>query len=310
VRNGSTVIQLGVIGNDMVDTADAETAHGSIVKIRHQIDPPHMDYKQRIVIRLKLGTLGIEEDPMKRFLFLFAIALTLLILLSGCAQKTEKVRVATDATWPPFESVNEETKEIEGFDIDLLNAIAEKADLEIEFINVGFDPLLAGMAQCQYDAAISAMTITEERKQKMLFSDPYFEAGQIVTVRIDNTDITSKDALAGKVAGAQLGTTGAIEIEQMDNVTLKTYDDIGLAFQDLMNGQIDAVVADNPLALEYVGKNPDKLKTAGDVFTDESYGIAVCKDEEELLAKINAGLKAVKTEGTVEELIEKWLSNQ
>ncbi len=244
---------------------------------------------------------------MKRFLFLCSIGLTLLILLSACAQKTESVRVATDATWPPFEYVNEDTKEIEGFDIDLLNAIAEKADLEIEFINVGFDPLLAGMAQCQYDAAISAMTITEERKQKMLFSDPYFEAGQIVTVRIDETDITSEDALAGKVAGAQIGTTGAIEIEQMDDVTLKTYDDIGLAYQDLMNGQIDAVVADNPLALEYVGKNPDKLKTVGDVFTDESYGIAVCKNEEELLAKINAGLEAVKAEGTIEELIAKWL---
>lgn len=244
---------------------------------------------------------------MKRLVLYGLIGLTLLMLLPGCAQKTEKIRVATDATWPPFESISEETKEIEGFDIDLFNAIAEKAGLEIEFINVAFDPLLAGIAQCQYDAAISAMTITEERKQKMLFSDPYFEAGQIVTVRADNTDITGKDTLAGKTAGAQLGTTGAIEIGQMDGVTLKTYDDIGLAYQDLMNGQIDAVIADNPLALEYVGKNPDKLKAVGSVFTDESYGIAVCRNEVELLAKINAGLKAVKAEGTIDELIEKWL---
>ncbi|MBE9513615.1 MAG: basic amino acid ABC transporter substrate-binding protein [Dehalococcoidia bacterium] len=244
---------------------------------------------------------------MKRSYLYGLIGLTLLLLLPGCAQKTGKVLVATDATWPPFEYINEETKEIEGFDIDLLNAVAEKAGLEIEFINVGFDPLLAGIAQCQYDAAISSITITEDRKQAMLFSDPYFEAGQLVTVRIDNTDITGIDALAGKVAGAQIGTTGSIEIEQMDDVTLKTYDDIGLAYQDLMNGQIDAVIADNPLALEYVGKNPDKLKAVGGVFTDESYGIAVCKDNEELLAKINAGLKAVKAEGTIEELIDKWL---
>jgi len=232
------------------------------------------------------------------------------LVLSGCGSKPTKILIATDATWPPFESVNEQTKEVEGFDIDLMTAIAERAGLEIEFVNVAWDPLLAGMAQCQYDAAISAMTITEERKEKFLFSDPYFGAGQIVTVHIDNTDITNKDALAGKVVGAQIGTTGSFEVEKIEGATLKTYDDIGLAMQDLMNRQIDAVVADNPLALGYVGENPDKLKTVGEVFTDENYGIAVCKTNPDLLEKINAGLKAVKEEGLIEQLIEKWLSSQ
>ena len=245
---------------------------------------------------------------MRRLFLHVLIGLMLFsLVLTGCAPKTTKVIVATDATWPPFESINEQTKEIEGFDIDLMTAIAEKAGLEIEFMNVAWDPLLAGIAQCQYDAAISAMTITEERKKQFLFSDPYFEAGQIVTVRIDNTDITSKDDLSGKVAGAQIGTTGSFEIEKIAGATLKTYDDIGLAYQDLMNGQIDAVVADNPLALGYVGENPDKLKAVGGVFTEESYGIAVCKTKEDLVAKINEGLKAVKAEGLIEELVEKWL---
>jgi len=245
---------------------------------------------------------------MKRLFWYVLTGLTLFsLVLTGCAQETAKVRIATDATWPPFESVNEQTKEIEGFDIDLIKAIAEKAGLEIEIVNVAWDPLLAGIAQCQYDAAISAMTITEERKKEFLFSDPYFAAGQIVTVRIDNTDITGKDDLEGKVVGAQIGTTGSFEVEKIEGATLKTYDDIGLAFQDLMNGQIDAVIADNPLAWEYEGKNPDKLKTVGEVFTSEFYGIAVCKTEADLLEKINAGLKAVKEEGLIDELIEKWL---
>ncbi len=244
---------------------------------------------------------------MKHRLWYLLIGLALIsLVLSGCAQKT-KVVIATDATWPPFESINEQTKEIEGFDIDLMTAIAEEAGLEIEFMNVAWDPLLAGMAQCQYDAAISAMTITEERAKQFLFSDPYFEAGQIVTVFIDNTDITDKDALSGKVAGAQIGTTGSFEVEKIIGAELKTYDDIGLAFQDLMNGQIDAVVADNPLALGYVNKYPDKLKTAGEVFTEESYGIAISKDREDLLEKINAGLQAVKEKGLIEELAKKWL---
>jgi len=247
---------------------------------------------------------------MKRPFWYVLLGLLLFsLVLSGCGQKPSAIRVATDATWPPFEYVNEQTKEIEGFDIDLLTAIAEKVGLEIEFINVGWDPLLAGVAQCQYDAAISSITITEERQKQMLFSDPYFEAGQIVTVRIDNTDITNKDALVGKVAGAQIGTTGSFEVEKIQGATLKTYDDIGLAYQDLINGQIDAVVADNPLALGYVGKNPDKLKTVGDVFTEETYGIAVCKTKEDLLAKINEGLKRVKEEGLIEKLVEKWLSS-
>jgi len=96
-------------------------------------------------------------------------------------------------------------------------------------------------------------------------------------------------------------------VEKIAGATLKTYDDIGLAFQDLMNRQIDAIVADNPLALGYVGANPDKLKTAGEVFTEENYGIAVCKTKADLVTKINAGLKAVKQEGLIEELVEKWL---
>ena len=88
---------------------------------------------------------------------------------------------------------------------------------------------------------------------------------------------------------------------------LKTYDDIGLAFQDLMNGQINAVVCDNPVALGYVGTNPAKLKTAGGVFTDENYGIAVAKGKTDLLNKINAGIKAIKDEGLINQYSQKWL---
>jgi ABC-type amino acid transport substrate-binding protein len=248
---------------------------------------------------------------MKRILWFSLLGLLLAALLLPACTATPggatKIRVATDATWPPFEYVNEQTKQIEGFDIDLLNGVAKKAGLEVEYINVGFDPLLAGIAQCQYDAAISSITITEDRAKEMLFSDPYFAAGQIVTVRLDETAIKSKDNLSGKTVGAQIGTTGAIEIGKIPGATLKTYDDIGLAFQDLMNKQIDAVVADNPLALGYVGENEDKLKTAGNIFTEENYGIAICKSKADLVSKINAGLKAVKKDGLIDELTKKWL---
>lgn len=246
---------------------------------------------------------------MRKLFLVVLIGVLLISILPGCGQETLKVRIATDATWPNFEYVDTETMEIVGFDIDLIKAIAEEADLEIEIIDVAWDALLAGMAQCQYDAAISAMTITEERQQAMLFSEPYYEAGQLVTVGVDNTDIMSKDDLAGKTVGAQIGTTGSFEVEKIAGATLKTYDDIGLAMQDLINGQIDAVIADNHLAIGYANKNPDKLKTVGEVFTSESYGIAVCKSKPELLDRINEGLAKVKDQGLIEELTLKWLAD-
>lgn len=240
---------------------------------------------------------------------LFVVLLLASLVLAACGGGQQaKVVVATDATWPPFEQVDETSKAIVGFDIDLMNAIAEEAGFEVEYSNVPWDSLLAGMAQCQYDAAISAMTITPERAEQFAFSDPYFAAGQVVTVRMDNTDITGKDSLAGKVVGVQLGTTGDIEAQKITGASVKNYDDIGFAFQDLMNGQIDAVIADNPLALGYVGQNPDKIKTVGEVFTDEFYGVAVCKDKTDLVAQINKGLAAVKAKGLVEELTAKWIS--
>jgi len=245
---------------------------------------------------------------MKKILLVVLIGIVLISVLSGCGQTTLKVRIATDATWPPFEYVDEQTMDIVGFDIDLIKAIADEAGLDIEIVNVSWDPLLAGMAQCQYDAAISAMTITDERKEVMLFSSPYFEAGQLVTVRFGNTDIASKEDLGGKTVGAQIGTTGSFEVGKIAGATLKTYDDIGLAMQDLMNGQIDAIISDNPLAMGYANANPDKLKTVGAVFTSEYYGIAVCNTETELLERINEGLAKVKAKGLIDELILKWLA--
>jgi polar amino acid transport system substrate-binding protein len=229
-------------------------------------------------------------------------------VLPSCTQKsTTTVRVATDATGPPFESVNQQTKQIEGFDIDLLNAIAEKENLKIEYINVAFDALLAGVTQDQYDAAISSISITAERQKEMLFSDPYFTTGQIVAVSKDNTFITGKDSLSGKKVGVQLDTTGATDVANISGAILQTYDNIDSAFQDLMNGRLDAVVADEPLVLSYVDKNPTKLKTAGPVFSVDNYGIAVSKGKTGLLNEINDGLKKVEAEGLIDSLSKKWL---
>lgn len=233
------------------------------------------------------------------------------ILLSACGQSSAgTIKVATDATFPPFEIVDEKTNELTGFDVELMKAIADKAGLKIEFVNTPFDSVIAGVTNCTYDVAIAAISASDERKVVMNFSDPYINAGQIVVIRKDETGITSKDDLAGKTVAAQLGTTGEIEAKKIPNVTYKPYDSYELAFLDLSNNQIDAVIADYPTALAYIGKNPETLTTTGSVFTDESYAIAFCKTKTDLLDKVNAGLKAVIADGTVTALEQKWLAGQ
>lgn len=231
------------------------------------------------------------------------------LLLTACGgQTSSKIRVATNAEFAPFEYVDENSKQIVGFDIDLINAVAKKAGYEIEVVNTGFDAMLAGLTECQYDAAIAAISITPERQAQMLFSDPYINAGQIIVVRKGDTSITSTADLAGKTVGAQTATTGADMASKMEGVTLKTYDSYELALLDLGNKQIDAVVLDYPVAIGYIAKNPDKFMTTGDVLNDENYGIAFCKDKTELQGKFNTALKELIAQGEITTLAQKWLA--
>ncbi len=219
-----------------------------------------------------------------------------------------KVTSAVDATWPPFESVDEATKEFVGFDIDLVNAVAAEAGFEVTFVNAPWDTLLAGLATGQYDMAASAMTITEERRKQFDFSDPYYNAGQLIAVAINNEVISKPADLVGKTVGAQLGTTGAMEVDAISGATLKNYDEISQAFLDLINGQVDAVVADNPLVAAYVAKYSGRIKSVGMPFTEEYYGIAVKKGMPELLAAINAALKSLTDKGVIADLENKWIA--
>lgn len=229
-------------------------------------------------------------------------------LLTGCQSQSTKIVVATDATWPPMEYVDE-NKNIVGFDIDLMNAIAKEAGLEIEYRNVAWDGIFAGLAAGEYDAVISSVTITDERRAQYDFSEPYINAGQIVVVQA-GSDITGPGALGGRTVGAQIGTTGAFAVQDMAGVTLKEYDEIGLAFEDLVAGRIDAVVCDTPVAADFALQRDEyraALKIVGDSFTEEYYGILVQKGNADLLAKINEGLTAVQDKGIDNELEDKWL---
>ncbi len=249
---------------------------------------------------------------MKKIL-LVLLVLVLAFGIVSCAKKDQAekkiITIASDATWPPMEYVDE-NKNIVGFDVDLMNAAAEAGGYEIKILNTAWDGIFAGLANGEYDAVCSSVTITEERKATMDFSDPYVNAGQVLVVAISDDKSAVLADMAGKEVGAQIGTTGAIAIQNTAGVTLKTYDEIGLAIADLANGRIAGVVADGPIAADFVLQNAEyqnKLKIVGEPFTEEFYGVAVKKGNQAVLDIINAGLKKVKESGKAEELENKWL---
>jgi peptide/nickel transport system substrate-binding protein len=219
--------------------------------------------------------------------------------------KVTKIRVGTNAEYPPFEFVDE-TGRIVGFDPDLMAAIAKAAGFEVEWVNTRWDGIFVALASGEFDAVMSAATITEERKQTVDFSDPYFNAGQVLSVKIGSPYQTPAD-LAGKKIGVQLGTTGDIWATENTQAEIVRYDEVTLAFQALANGDVDAVIADGPTSVEIIKANPEmNIQVVGEPFTEEYYGIAVNKNKPEVLAAINAGLKAVKESGEYNKIYEKW----
>jgi polar amino acid transport system substrate-binding protein len=246
---------------------------------------------------------------MKTLTRSLVLALAAVLVLASCGKASKKIIIASDCTWPPMEFINAD-KAIVGFDVDLVNEIAKAGGFEVEVRNTAWDGIFAGLANGQYQAVISSVTITDERKAAMDFSDPYINAGQVLVVpAADNTSQTLAD-LVGKSVGAQMGTTGAKEIGKVSGVKLKDYDELGLAIEDLANNRIAGVVCDTPIAANYVLQNDNykgKLKIVGSAFTEEYYGIAVNKGDKKTLDLINKGLKAVKDSGKLEELESKWL---
>lgn len=217
-------------------------------------------------------------------------------------------QVGTDAAYPPFEKM--EADKITGFDIDVINAVAEAAGIKIEVKNTGWDPLFDGIDKGNVDIGISAVTITDERKQKYDFSDPYFEATQLILLPEDST-ITKVTDLKGKKIGVQTATTGEAVVKKALGDTyegIKGYDDTPTAVDDFFNGRVDAVVADNAVLQDYAKKQTGKKfkLVKDDAFEVENYGIMVKKGNTELLTKINEGLKKIQENGKLKEIHKQY----
>jgi ABC-type amino acid transport substrate-binding protein len=220
----------------------------------------------------------------------------------------KEYKVGTDATYAPFESKDGET--IKGFDIDVLNAIGEATNTKFTFQHIPWDGLFLSLNNGDVDVVASAVTITDERKKTFDFSEPYFEATQMIVSK-KGSGIKSLNDLKGKVVAVQGATTGEEVVSKLlgqDSKNIKRFEAMPLALLELKNGGADAAVGDNGVVLEYVKNNSgDDLETIVDTsFEKEHYGFAVKKGNTELLKVLNDGIKKIKENGKLDEINKKY----
>ncbi len=217
--------------------------------------------------------------------------------------------VGTDAAYAPFESQNEKG-EIVGFDIDVVKAAAAKAGIEVKFVNTPWEGIFNALAQGDRDMVVSAVTITDERKQTIDFSTPYFDAVQLIAVKADSKIAKFDDLKKAKV-GVQTGTTGDEAVTKLlgkTSTAIKRFESTPLALKELEAGGVDAVVADNGVVIHYVANNAGaKFKTVSDKsFSPEQYGVAIKKGNADLVGKVNKGLADIKSDGTYDKIYAQY----
>lgn len=240
---------------------------------------------------------------MKKFLCL-AAGLLMIASLAACTSKKDELVMATNAEFPPYEY--HEGDKIVGIDVEICQAIADELGKELVIEDMAFDSVITSVYTGKADLGAAGLTITEDRLKNINFSDPYATAAQVIIIKEDS-DIASPDDLVGKTIGVQLGTTGDIYAEEIEDATLERYNKGFEAVQALLQGKIDAVIIDNEPAKVYVSQN-DGLKIVDEAFTYEEYAIAIAKDNTKLLDDVNSAIKKLKDSGKLDEIVAKYIS--
>jgi polar amino acid transport system substrate-binding protein len=216
------------------------------------------------------------------------------------------LRVGTDATYAPFETVDSSGNYV-GYDMELIKMIADEMGMELKLQNIGWDGIIPGLMNGNYDCLISAMTITAERKKQINFSTPYFTIKQAIIVKAGNKTVQGSESLIGKTVAVQNGTTGDLYASKIKNVKMKRFDTNPQAVQELLNNNADAAVMDDLVALIAIQNNKGKLKfiEIKDI-EKELYGIGVKKGNDKLLQKINKAIDTLTKNGKLAALVKKY----
>lgn len=238
-------------------------------------------------------------------------AIALLMLASGPALAQEKLKIATEGAYPPFNSISPDGKLV-GFDVDIANALCAQMKASCEIVAQDWDGMIPALQAGKFDAIVASMTITEERKQKVSFTNKYYTT-PLALIASKDSDLASTEpaALAGKTVGAQSSTTQSIyadEVYAKAGAEVKQYPTQEEAVADLTNGRLDAVVADKFVLVDWMktaGNNCCKM--VGDITgTDSQTGIAVRKEDNALREKINAAIDAIVADGTYAKIVAQY----
>ena len=246
---------------------------------------------------------------MKKFLKVASIVLVIAMIAcfaacGGNGGEKEKLTMATNAEFPPYEYV--EGDKIVGIDAEIAALIADKLGMELEIVDVAFDSIIPGVQSGKYDMGMAGLTVNEERLEKVNFSTSYATGIQAVIVK-DGSDIKSIDDLAGKKIGVQTSTTGDIYATgDYGEDAITRYDNGAVAVQALLAGKVDCVIIDNEPAKSYVAAN-EGLKVLDTEYTVEDYAICFAKENTELQEKVNGALEELIKDGSVKEVIEKYI---
>jgi len=247
---------------------------------------------------------------MKRLVVGILVLVFVFGFVGACLAEKPTYIVASDISWPPFEMVDEQGNYV-GFDLDVMREIAKLEGYNIKIVDVAFDSIIPGVVSGKYDIGASGFTITEKRDKVVDFSNPYWSSDQAILI-LKDSGLNIVTALSGgRTVGAQRGTTGASWIkenliEKGVDVKLKLYETYPMAVLDLLNGNIDAVIQDEPASRASLAKE-ENLTMAGIIITGEEFGFLVKEgDPEGLLSKINDGMAKLKASGKWDELVKKY----
>lgn len=257
---------------------------------------------------------------MKKTVIIFVTLLLLVAMLTGCGAPSTKgltitegvLTVGVDNTYPPMEYQDEKTGETVGFDIDLANALAEELELTVKLVPTAWDSIFIGLDTEKYDCIISSVSMTNERLPNFEFTTPYLANGQVIVVRPGDESVKTPADLAGKKVGVQFQTTAdeacKKHLETVD-FDLIQYDSIDLAFLAMRSGNVDCIVVDMAVAIDYAAKYSDQYVISSAALTNEPISICIKKGNTDLKEAMQYALDKVIKDGTLSSISKKWLGS-
>ncbi|KAB7705598.1 transporter substrate-binding domain-containing protein [Bacillus aerolatus] len=263
---------------------------------------------------------------MRKNLILSIIAFLLIGMVAGCSggkevsgnskqkvmdriEETKVLKVGFEGTFPPFNFLDDKQK-YQGFDVDISNEIAKRLGTETEFVATKWDSLIGGLKSDKFDIIIGQMTVTEERKKSVDFTDPYVVTGSVLITRKDTNNVKKLEDIKGKNVGVGGGTTFEEVARSVDGANVKLYKAVNDYVQDLANKRLDVIINDQLLMSYNIKEQKLPLKISSDILNKDEIGMAVKKGNEDFVKEVNTILVDMKADGTYDKIYKKWFGTK